>query len=58
MILQCHTNLAACLLNPNIERHPEKTSYLCNDETVTYRQRADGEQSNQTGLREKCHGQN
>lgn len=37
-----HTNLAACLLGPNLERHPDKVAYLCAGESVTYRQLADG----------------
>jgi benzoate-CoA ligase len=38
----CHTNLAERLLTPNLERHPGKTAYLCNDEAVSYQQLADG----------------
>ena len=48
-----HTNLAACLLIPNIERHPDKTAYLCNDEAVTYRQLADGVYRFASMLRDK-----
>jgi hypothetical protein len=38
----CHTNLAERLLTPNLERHPGKTAYLCNDEAVSYQQLVDG----------------
>lgn len=37
-----YTNLAACLLDHNLERRSDKVVYLCGDETVSYRQLADG----------------
>ena len=37
-----YPNLAACLLDHNLARHPDKIAYLCGDETVSYRQLADG----------------
>ena len=37
-----HTNLAACLMLPNLERHPDKVVYLCAGEAVSYRQLAAG----------------
>jgi benzoate-CoA ligase len=48
-----HSNLTACLLIPNIERHPDKTAYFCNDEAVTYRQLADGVYRFASMLRDK-----
>jgi benzoate-CoA ligase len=39
---QDRTNLAACLLTHNLERHPDKAAYICNDEIVSYRQLAEG----------------
>lgn len=36
------SNLAACLLIPNLERHPHKTACLCDGEAVSYRQLGDG----------------
>jgi len=35
------SNLALALLAPDLARHPDKIAYLCNDETVSYRQLAD-----------------
>lgn len=37
-----HSNLAACLLEHNLARHPDKVAYFCGDEAVSYRQLADG----------------
>ena len=37
-----HSNLAACLLDHNLARHPDKVVYLCGDDAVSYRQLADG----------------
>ncbi len=37
-----HSNLAACLLDHNLERRPDKVVYLCGDDAVSYRQLADG----------------
>lgn len=37
-----YTNLAACLLDHNLERRPDKVVYLCGDDAVSYRQLADG----------------
>ena len=37
-----HSNLSACLLLPNLARHPDKVAYLCEGEVVSYRQLADG----------------
>ncbi|OQX12510.1 MAG: hypothetical protein BWK76_17570 [Desulfobulbaceae bacterium A2] len=34
-------NLAQSLLDPNLERHPDKIAYFCQDEEVSYRQLAD-----------------
>ncbi len=34
-------NLAQSLLGPNLERHPDKLAYICQDETVSFRQLAD-----------------
>lgn len=52
----CHTNLAARLLIPNLERHPDKVAYLCADEAVTYRQLADGVYRCAAWLREQSVG--
>ena len=35
-------NVAVRLLAPNLEQHPGKTAYLCNDERVSYQALADG----------------
>jgi benzoate-CoA ligase len=35
-------NLAACLLDHNLARRPDKVVYLCGEDAVTYRQLADG----------------
>ena len=48
-----HANLATCLLAPNLERHPEKTAYLCGDEAISYRQLAEGTYRVAAFLREK-----
>ena len=34
-------NLAVALLAPNLARHPDKTAYICNGESVSYQQLAD-----------------
>ena len=47
------TNLAACLLLPNLERHPDKVVYLCAGEAVSYRQLAEGAYRCATWLREQ-----
>lgn len=37
-----YPNLAARLLTPNLERHPDKIAYFCGDEAVSYQQLGDG----------------
>ena len=37
-----HSNLASCLLDHNLARHPDKVAYFCGDDEVSYRQLADG----------------
>ena len=47
------TNLAACLLLPNLERHPDKVAYLCAGDAVSYRQLAQGVYRCASWLREQ-----
>ena len=46
-------NLVTYLLTPNLERHPEKTAFLCDDEVVSYRLLGDGTYYFAALLREK-----
>ncbi|WP_295447776.1 benzoate-CoA ligase family protein [uncultured Thiodictyon sp.] len=39
---RCPVNVAAVLLNPNLEAHPDKPAYICDAETVSYRDLAAG----------------
>ena len=48
-----HSNLAACLLEHNLARHPDKVVYLCGDDAVSYRQLADGAYRCASWLREQ-----
>ena len=48
-----YPNLAARLLTPNLERHPDKIAYFCGDEAVSYLQLGDGAYRFASMLREQ-----